>query len=178
MAFFSTIGVIGLSHLAFSATPVAGMALNNLDTRDQAKIPTNLTPTTLDGGVINAAGIATIMASLSTPVSTPIVMGGNVEARGFFDWFDHDKPHAPTTTPGAATATSAPNSTVNGPFVTTQLGDTTTGTLFEVTGPFITITAIRSASALQGLTLVSMNGTTHTVTSGLTSRVSLHHLCS
>ena len=173
MVFFSTIGVIGLTYLAFSAAPVAGMALNNLDTRYQAKIPTNLTPTTLDGGVTNAAGIATIMAALSTPLSTPI--RENLEARGFFDWFDHDKPHAPTTTPEAATATGAPNSTVNGAFVTTQLGDTTADTPFEVTGPFITITAIRSASALQGLTLVSINGRTHTVTSGLTTGVSLHH---
>lgn len=178
MVFFSTIGVLGLSYLAFSATPVAGMTLNNLDTRDQAKIPTNLTPTTLDGGVINAAGIATIIAALSTPVSTPIVMPENMEARGFFDWFDHDKPTTSTITPGAATATGAPNSSVNGAFVTTQLGDTTAGTPFEVAGPFIAITAIRSASALQGLTLVSMDGTTHTVTSGLTTGVRLHHLCS
>jgi hypothetical protein len=154
------------------------MALNKLDTRDQAKIPPNLSPTTLDGGVINAAGIATIMAALSTPASTPIVVRENMEGRGFFDWFHHDKPSTSTTTPGAATATGAPNSTVNGAFVTTQLGDTTADTPFEVAGPFITITAIRSASALQGLTLVSMDGTTHTVTSGLTTGVSFHHLCS
>lgn len=175
MVSFSTIGALGLSYLAFSATRVAGMALNNLDTRDQAKVLTNLTLTTIDGGVINAASIPAIMSALSTPVSTPRVMRGNIEARGIFDWFDH-KHHPSTTTPGAATATSGPNSTVNGAFVTTQLGNTTAGTPFEVTGPFITITAIMSASALQGLTLVSMNGTTHTVTSGLTDGVSLHHL--